>query len=172
MLHRVYSMTIVKEIIAILCISFVGGLVFNAFSPNGINVLDNPWSRTSELNGSGEEDPVQFVDFDRACRFVENGEGIVLDARNPEDYAEGHIPGARLLFFYDMNDYYLELENHLRASPLLLTYCSNIDCEDSEFLANELLNLGHMSILVYKGGFEDWTSRQMSIEKEMEEIYE
>jgi len=165
-------MNIVKEIIAILCVSIVGGLVFNAFSPNGINVLDNPWSRTSELNGLGEEEPVQFVDFDRACRFVENREGIVLDARNPEDYAEGHIPGARLLFFYNMNEYYLELENKLRASPLILTYCSDIHCEDSEFLANELLNLGHMSILVYKGGFEDWTSRQMSTEKGMEEIYE
>ena len=172
MLHRVHSMTIVKEIIAILCISFVGGLVFNAFSPNGINVLDNPWSRASELNGLGEEEPVQFVDFDRACRFVENREGIVLDARNPEDYAEGHIPGARLLFFYNMNEYYLELENTLRASPLILTYCSDIHCEDSEFLANELLNLGHMSILVYKGGFEDWKSRQMSIERGMEEMNE
>lgn len=165
-------MNIVKEIAAILSISIVGGLVFNAFSPNGIHVLDNPWSRATELNGSGEEEPVQFVDFDRACRFVENREGMVLDARNPDDYAEGHIPGARLLFFYAMNDYYPKLESQLRASPLILTYCSDINCEDSEFLANELLNLGHMSILVYKGGFEDWNSRQMPIETGVEEARE
>lgn len=170
MYHRIDSMNIAREITAILFFSFAGGLVFNAFSPQGINLLDNPWSGKAELNGLGEEAPVVFVDIDRACRFVENREGVVLDARHPEDYAEGRIPGARLLYFYSMNEYYRELEPQLRTTPLILTYCSDSHCEDSEFLANELLNLGHMSILVYKGGFEDWKSRQMPIERGMEGI--
>ena len=110
-----------------------------------------------------------FIDFNRACQFIENKEGIVLDARKPEDYAEGHIPGSYLLFFYTMNEYYPKLEELLQASPALLTYCSDVHCEDSEFLANELLNLGYMPIYVYKGGIEDWKSRQMPVETGEEE---
>lgn len=158
-------MKVVREIIAILFLSAAGGLVFNAFSPQGINPLDNPWSRKAELAGLAEEEPLVFVDIERACRFIENREGVVLDARHPDDYAEGHLPGARLLYFYSMNEYYRQLEPHLRTSPLILAYCSDSYCEDSEFLANELLNLGHMSILVYKGGFEDWKRHQMPVER-------
>ena len=157
-------MKIVKQAILILCVSFIAGFTFNGFSPNGIGVLDNPWSRNVVVNSSGNEEPVMFIDFERACEFIENEEGMVLDARNPEDYAEGHIPGSYLLFFYTMNEYYPKLEELLQASPALLTYCSDVHCEDSEFLANELLNLGYMPIYVYKGGIEDWKSRQMPVE--------
>ena len=157
-------MKIVKQAILILCVSFIAGFIFNGFSPNGIGVLDNPWSRNALVNSSGDEEPVMFIDFDRACQFIENQEGIVLDARNPEDYEEGHIPGSYLLFFYTMNEYYPKLEELLQASPAILTYCSDVHCEDSEFLANELLNLGYMPIYVYKGGIEDWKSRQMPVE--------
>ena len=157
-------MKIVKQAILILCVSCIAGFTFNGFSPNGIGVLDNPWSRNVVVNSSGNEEPVMFIDFERACEFIENEEGMVLDARNPEDYAEGHIPGSYLLFFYTMNEYYPKLEELLQASPALLTYCSDVHCEDSEFLANELLNLGYMPIYVYKGGIEDWKSRQMPVE--------
>ena len=157
-------MKIVKQAILILCVSFIAGFTFNGFSPNGIGVFDNPWSRNAIVNSSGDEEPVMFIDFDRACQFIENQEGIVLDARNPEDYEEGHIPGSYLLFFYTMNEYYPKLEELLQASPAFLTYCSDVHCEDSEFLANELLNLGYMPIYVYKGGIEDWKSRQMPVE--------
>ena len=49
-------------------------------------MFDNPWSRNTPVTNSGVEDPIIFIDFDRACQFIENQEGIVLDARNPDDY--------------------------------------------------------------------------------------
>jgi len=48
---------------------------------------------------------------------------------------------------------------------LKVVYCGDVNCDDSEFLANELFNLGHAPLLVYKGGFEDWKSHQGCIEK-------
>jgi len=164
-----YAMKLVKEVIWILGTSCICGLAFNAFSPNGINVLDNPWSRKVAAGGSEAEDPIVFVGIERVCQFIENREGIILDARNPREYAEAHIPGAQLLFFYGMNEYYPALEEKLRAAPAFLTYCSDIHCEDSEFLANELLNLNHMPVYVYKGGMADWISNQMPVARGMEE---
>jgi len=167
-------MQTIKQIISILVVSFIVGLIFNVFSPRGIGVVKNPWS-TNTIGAPAyqseqsvqwkQEEPILFVDFDRACQFVDDKEGVVLDARTPEDFAEGHIPGACLLFFYNMNEYYPKLEDRLQESPAILTYCSDIDCEDSEFLANELFNLGYAPILVYKGGFEDWENHQMPEEK-------
>jgi len=172
------KMKIFKEIIAIISISFIGGLGFNAFSPRGIDVLGNPWSKNAGVESTYQaengnqlenEDPIIFVDFNRTCRFIDNKEGIILDARSPEDYAEGHIPGAHLLFFYNMNESYSKHEVLLNSVSSILIYCGNIDCDDSEFLANELFNLGHVPILVYKGGLEDWQSRKGCIEKGGEE---
>ncbi len=171
-------MRIFKQIIAILVISFIGGLGFNALSPHGIDILSNPWSKNAGVestyqveNGNqlANEDPIIFVDFDRACKFIDNKEGIILDARSPEDYTEGHIPGSHLLFFYNINEYYPKHEDLLKSSSSLLIYCGNIECDDSEFLANELFNLGYAPILVYKGGLEDWKSRKGCVEKGGEE---
>ncbi len=162
-------MKLFKEVIWILVISCACGLLFNAFSPNGINVLENPWSRKAVANNQSAEDPIAFVSFERACQFIENREGVVLDARNPGEYGEGHIPGAKLLFFYNINEYYPKLEEQLRSAPSILTYCNDVNCEDSEFLANELVNLGHMPVLVYKGGMADWINNQMPVATGMEE---
>lgn len=163
------TMKLFKEVVWILVISCACGLLFNAFSPNGINVLENPWSRKAAASNQSAEDPITFVSFERVCQFIENREGVILDARNPREYAEGHIPGAQLLFFYNINEYYPKLEEELRSVPAILTYCSDVHCEDSEFLANELLNLGHMPVYVYKGGIADWISNQMPVARGMEE---
>jgi rhodanese-related sulfurtransferase len=161
-------MKLFKEAIWILGISCLCGLLFNAFSPAGINVLENPWSHKAGADRRGVADPITFIGFERACQFFENHEGVLLDARNPGEYAEGHIPGAQLLFFYNLNEYYPILAEKLRSAPALLTYCSDANCEDSEFLANELLNLGHMPVYVYRGGFADWINNQMPVAKGME----
>jgi len=162
-------MKIFKEVVVILFLSSVCGLLFNAFSTNGINILDNPWSRKVVASSNHEKDPISFIGFERACQFIDNQEGIILDARNPQEYAEGHIPGALLLCFYTMKEVYPKLEAQLHAAPALLTYCSDCNCDDSEFLANELLSLGHMPIMVYKGGIEDWKARQMPIARGIKE---
>jgi len=167
-------MKIFKQIVTILVVSFICGFGFNAFSPHGIDIFDNPWSKhasndphyqvthNSQLR---EEGPIVFVELNRACQFVEDKKGMVLDVRTPEEYAKGHIPGAHLLFFYNMYDYYPQLEDQLKESTAILVYCGNIDCDDSEFLANELFNLGHAPILVYKGGFEEWKASQLPVER-------
>ena len=168
-------MSLFKQIVAIIVVSFVLSLSFNYVSPHGIGVFDNPWLKhnpghqtdPSQNNGQlAEEQPILFVGFDRACQFIENQEGIILDARTPEDYADGHIPGAHLLFFYNMNEYYPKLEEELKESPSILVYCGDFDCDDSEYLANELFNLGHVPILVYKGGLHDWRAHGVPVEKE------
>lgn len=171
-------MNIFKQIAAIVGVSVVIGILFNMFSPNGIDIFGNPWSKLNSDthvdhadcdNQHVEDSPILCVGLDRACQFIDNQEGVILDARSPEDYAEGHIAGSHLLFFYNMNEYYPTLEEQLRESSSILVYCGNVNCDDSEFLANELFNLGYSSILVYKGGFDEWKESQLPIEKGMGE---
>ena len=85
-------MKLLKQIFAITVVAFVCSLGFNLFSPHGIGVFDNPWSKLNHGNKTYqnknnyqllEEQPVVFVEFDRACQFIENQEGVVLDARMP-----------------------------------------------------------------------------------------
>ena len=61
-------MKIFKEIIAIISISFIGSVGFNAFSPHGIDILSNPWSKNAGVesiyqaensNPLANKDPIQ-----------------------------------------------------------------------------------------------------------------
>jgi rhodanese-related sulfurtransferase len=172
------GMAVLKQVVAILIVSFLCGLTFNVVSPNGIDILNNPWSKRATRNLTHhteydtqvvEDEAIVFIGFDRACQFIDNREGIILDARIPEAYRQGHISGAHLLSFYEMSKYYPKLKEQLEVSPSILIYCGDISCEDSEFLANELLYMGHAPIFVYKGGFEEWKKKQMPVERGTEE---
>lgn len=40
---------------------------------------------------------------EEAQKIIENGKAIVIDVRTPEEFADGHIPGARNINIYDEN---------------------------------------------------------------------
>ena len=64
---------------------------------------------------------------------------IVLDARSKEDYELAHIPGAHLADHYHQQQYVEPLAEAIRMVPIVVVYCKGGDCEDSIFLARDLV---------------------------------
>ncbi len=98
------------------------------------------------------------------------GQGIYffVDARNEEQFANGTIPGARLLNPYYAEDYLPDLLPELEVAERVVVYCQGGDCEDSIFACRELLNAGipFESIYLYEGGMEDWEKNDGPVESE------
>lgn len=98
----------------------------------------------------------------------EFGAYVFVDARHAEDFDEGHIPGA--INF----DHYHPGKSLNAVLPVVtdpgtlkvIVYCIGGDCEDSEFAAVALMQLGVPPdrLFVYVGGIERWESEGLPVE--------
>jgi rhodanese-related sulfurtransferase len=105
------------------------------------------------------------VDADFIVRIQAGSGTVLLDARPAAAYEQGHIPGAVSLPLGNFAESYAALESRLRQAGLLVVYCSDPTCGDSPELARLLWNQGLKSILLYRGGMEDWSEKGHDVEK-------
>lgn len=85
---------------------------------------------------------------------LSNGiEGIVVvDARSPERYAEGHVPGA---ISFPHRTISAESVKRLPKDALIVTYCDGIGCNGSTHAALKLAALG-FRVKEMIGGLDFW----------------
>lgn len=79
---------------------------------------------------------------------------LLIDARNPEEYKETHIPGA-------VNIPEKQFERFAGLLPadhnmLLIFYCNGIKCGKSGKAANRAEKLGYSNILLFSEGMPVW----------------
>ena len=81
---------------------------------------------------------------------------IFIDARSPEEFAEGHIKDAINIPFYGSENYSKTI-NNLNKNNIIVTYCSGADCDIAELSGEELFEMGFKRIYVFIGGYDEWT---------------
>jgi rhodanese-related sulfurtransferase len=91
---------------------------------------------------------------------------VVLDDRDRE-YAEGHIPGAFQFFHYRPQEFLPTLLPVLLAAEKIVVYCGGGSCEDSEFAALMLAEMGipKERLLVFAGGMKEWKAAGLPLEQ-------
>ena len=77
---------------------------------------------------------------------------VVIDARSPEAYAQGHIPGAVNIPHRTMS---ADTTAHLDKAALIVTYCDGIGCNASTKGALRMLELG-FRVKELIGGLDWW----------------
>ena len=155
----------ILQAIALLVLALIVGFAFNSFSRNGIS----PFRQLARVPVASDSTQVRaggirIISLEEAKLAVESGARII-DARRKEDYAEGHIPGAMLFDYYDMGSYRDQVLPLLSQEQEIMIYCSEASCDDSELLAKELYLLGYAKLLVFKGGFAEWSGALQPIER-------
>ena len=93
----------------------------------------------------------EIISQDYALSLM-NNDTIVLDARTPEEFSEGHIKNA-------INIPYDEIDVHAEKmlpdkSQLILVYCRSGN--RSKQAAAKLANMGYTNIVEF-GGINEWT---------------
>ena len=81
---------------------------------------------------------------------------LFVDARNPEEFEEGHIVGAINIPYFTIDRYSERLAVIDKTEPLV-TYCEGADCDMSIRLGNELFSKGFRKVFVFFGGWEEWS---------------
>ena len=82
--------------------------------------------------------------------------GLVVDARNPELFAQGHIAGAVLLPLADIDAVLPDFLGRIPRDQVIITYCSGFGCPDSFDLGVRLIESGFRDVRVFEGGYPEW----------------
>jgi len=93
-------------------------------------------------------------------RWIDNKDKInVIDLRDPDSYAEGHVPGAVNLPSDQWNNL-----GALRKDKANIFYCYTPTCHLAARAAAEFAGKG-FPVKEMEGGFEAWKSYQFPVEK-------
>ena len=164
---------ILKESISLSVIAIILAFAVNTISSNGITVqgtwfdnriqveLDEPLSYDPEFDS--------LLTMQDAFTLWNDSAAIFIDARDSDEYAEGHIPGAINLPFEEWDDYWEEVEPFIKPEDKIVCYCDGLDCELSLFAARELKAIGYPNSYIFFGGINKWLEHELPLETDIEE---
>jgi len=145
------------QMLAMALASLALGLAVNFFAREPLPLWRQP--ALAPATATTASVPVGEIDADFVLQVNGSPGTLLLDARAAAAYSAGHIPGALNLPLGEFAAAFTALEPRLRASGLLVLYCSDRACGDSPELARRLWGKGLKNLLLYKGGMEDWSGR-------------
>ena len=104
------------------------------------------------VSEKGEEIMYEQISMDEAKKIMESGEDyILLDVREQEEFDEGHIPGAILIPYTEIE---AKAEGKLTdKDELILVYCRS--GRRSKIVSESLAKLGYTNVKEF-GGIIDW----------------
>ena len=127
------------------------------------------------LKSNISDKKIQYIDLARAVDLFEqqkreNDTALFIDARKPERYAEGHIPGARNMRTPDV-DLRFGTDPALERYKNLIVYGENPGTATVNAMAKRLIEVGYNGFVkkrvkVFPGGWEEWEITGLPIESD------
>ena len=133
--------------LGILLLGIGAGLAGNYISPRGLPLIAPP-VRPSQAG--------ELIPLDQARRLWLGGTVLFLDARDPADYAAGHVGNALNLPAQDFAQRFGEIAPMLTPASELILYCDGMECELSHRLAESLRQQGQTNLHILLNGWTVW----------------
>jgi rhodanese-related sulfurtransferase len=93
---------------------------------------------------------------------IDAGSATVLDTLAGAHWEKRHLPGAIPLHADHVDQVHRELLPDRDA--LIVTYCSDATCGNSQEVATKLENLGYTNVGTYREGIADWAEAGLPLE--------
>lgn len=92
---------------------------------------------------------------------------VFVDARNQDEFGDGHIPGAYQLDPYHPEQHLAAVLTACQAANTVVVYCAGGECEDADSTAILLRDAGvpNGKLFVYGGGYPDWAENNLPFEE-------
>lgn len=166
-----------KQAVILLILAAVIGLGSNQFHPNSISYIGD-YRDLSSGDGpvvppTAEAGDPPFIAIDVAQMEFVGGQTTFIDARDPEEFYCGTIPGSVNIPFEYMPDENLAayIDSALSGAPkdqALITFCSGEECDLSLHLARNLKDLGYTNIAIFFGGSREWENNDLEMQRSPE----
>jgi len=133
----------------------------NALRPNSLPLIGD-WSIDARMTTvTGER---LDISLQEAEKLFHDQAVVFLDARSADDYARGHIRGARSLPWQDVDRCLMEVTQDLESDTPIITYCDGESCKLSHDLALFLKDAGFMNVRVLVNGWTVWREARFPVE--------
>ncbi|MCX8011384.1 MAG: rhodanese-like domain-containing protein [Ignavibacteria bacterium] len=152
--------TLISNVSKLILISFVLGSLFNFVSPRGVKFFSSSPVVLENSSTLGVSD----ISIKKALELLYYKQAVFIDARNPENYEQEHLPDA-------INIPYREFDNHIEKvfslpkDTIIVTYCEGINCNMSHELAKNLAQFGFKKVYVMKEGISEWSRNSYPLVK-------
>jgi len=104
------------------------------------------------------------VSIDDAKRLYDVKGFLFIDARGPDEFAAGHLPGARNIPFEMVYSGLDSVLDYIPKGQALVIYCSDAACPKSRDLGEQLKFLGYSGILIMNEGYDAWAAKGLPTE--------
>ncbi len=150
-----------REAAGIILAGIVLAITANALSPRGIPLVGDfsrgaAWANRSEKELAELPSEIGADEVEAAIAKQDSELVLIVDARAPEDYIAGHIPGALNLPSDQFDAAFPALSDTLSVASRLIVYCDGGDCELSHDLATQLKERGFKAVQLFTGGINGW----------------
>jgi len=161
---------IIKGLIIIVIISLTSAFGINYLSPKGIALFGEWDISKGAVSAKSKQDlpyihELEIKDVLTAKKLFDKGDALFVDARVYEDYTEGHIQGAVSMPVNRFDESIDDFLEKYSLSQQIVTYCSGRECEDSHFLAEQLINEGYTEMKIFIDGYPGWEEKGYPVEK-------
>jgi rhodanese-related sulfurtransferase len=119
-------------------------------------------------SGKVTDRDVTRISLPEVARPIQKGDAaksgtLIIDARSPEKFAEGHIPGARNIRPYQV-DPKDERDPALDRYKTLIVYDENPRVASGMALAKRLMVARYDDVRLFQEGFEAWRAAGLPVE--------
>jgi len=105
-----------------------------------------------------------YITTDQAKAIFEAQAAEWIDARNPDEFAAGSIPGAfHVPPVAFAGGQIPAVINIFSPAKQIVVYCGGGECDASNLVALRLQAMGFTNVVVYKDGFTGWTAAKLPI---------
>jgi rhodanese-related sulfurtransferase len=156
---------ILLEVLVIFALGAVIGLSFN------YRLVIEAFARSEQTMPAVAEEKTPLPDdryptavfLAEAQKLLAEG-ALSVDARIPEMYREGHLPGAVSLPLSEVDAALPAFQRQVPAEKTLIVYCSGYGCSDSFDLGVILRRSGYADVRVFEGGLPQWQDAGLPVE--------
>ena len=110
-------------------------------------------AKDSQVEGPGG---VKGISTSGAKKILDSKTAVFIDARRSDQFGEGHIPGALNIYAYEFKENIGKVGG-IPKNKQIVVYCDGGECELSHDLADDLVKFGFTNVLIYTGGWEEWS---------------
>lgn len=142
------------------------GVTVNAIRPDGVALIPSGGVVSTAQHGDPTANPDTSaaaplaegaISLEEMKRRFDSGTSIIIDARSPEEYAQGHIPGAINIPHDQIPKFFDVLNSQVPTDAEAALYCRGPACDFSDLLATEMKVIGYTNVSIFHGGWEQWT---------------
>lgn len=152
------------QVPALVFLSVVAALAINSLRADRLPLVGDFSVAGRITTATGER---MDINLDEAKALLHSQAAVFIDARSAEEYARGHIQGARSLPWHEVELRFLGITEDLEMHTPIVTYCDGENCELSHNLALFLREAGFTNTRVLVNGWSIWQQAGLPVESGM-----